>query len=193
LKKKKDGFPLSSLIISLSSYYGYKKDVIEMPCKVNQIPRQVPPQVWYQGPVVSVLMGGVLPFGAIFIELFFILGSLWLHQFYYLFPFLFLVFLILIVTCAEITIVMVYFQLIAEDYRWWWRSFLTSGCSALYMFIYSAVYFATRLHITRAVSIVLYFGYTFIISCLFFLMTGTVGFLSCQAFVGKIYSVIKSD
>ena len=95
-------------------------DAIEVPCKVNQIPRQVPPQVWYQGGVVSVLMGGILPFGAIFIELFFIFSSLWLHQFYYLFPFLFLVFLILIVTCAEITIVMVYFQLIAEDYRWWW-------------------------------------------------------------------------
>ncbi len=33
---------------------------------------------------------GVLPFGAIFIELFFILSSLWLHHYYYLFPFLFL-------------------------------------------------------------------------------------------------------
>jgi transmembrane 9 superfamily protein 2/4 len=98
----------SLLIQNKKRYYGYKRDVIEVPCKVNQIPRQVPPQVWYQGPLVSVLMGGVLPFGAIFIELFFILSSLWLHQFYYLFPFLFLVFIILIVTCAEITIVMTY-------------------------------------------------------------------------------------
>lgn len=180
-------------LVFAGAYWGYRKDAIELPCKVNQIPRQVPPQVWYQGPFVSVLMGGVLPFGAIFIELFFILSSLWLHQFYYLFPFLFLVFLILIVTCAEITIVMTYFQLIAEDYRWWWRSFLTSGCSALYMFVYSIVYFATRLSITRPVSIVLYFGYTTIFASLFFVMTGTVGFLSCYWFVSKIYSVIKSD
>lgn len=60
------------------------------------------------------MMGGILPFGAVFIELFFILSSVWSHQFYYLFSFLFLVFLILIITCAEISIVMCYFQLCSE-------------------------------------------------------------------------------
>jgi len=180
-------------LVFVGAYYGYKKDAVEVPCKVNQIPRQVPPQVWYQGPIVSILMGGVLPFGAIFIELFFILGSLWLHQYFYLFPFVFLVFLIACVTCAEITIVMCYFQLIAEDYRWWWRSFLTSGCAALYMFIYSVIYFATRLHINRLVSVVLYFSYTIIVCTLFFLMCGSVGFLSCFWFVNKIYSSVKVD
>ncbi len=29
---------------------------------------------------------------------------------------------ILVVTCAEIAIVMCYFQLCSEDYHWWWRS-----------------------------------------------------------------------
>ena len=33
-------------------------------------------------PAVSVLIGGILPFGAVFVELFFILSSLWLHQVY---------------------------------------------------------------------------------------------------------------
>ena len=40
-------------------------------------------------------------------------------QFYYLFGFLFVVFIILIITCAEITIVLCYFQLCSEDYNWW--------------------------------------------------------------------------
>jgi transmembrane 9 superfamily protein 2/4 len=70
-------------------------------------------------PMFSVLVGGILPFGAVFIELFFILTSMWLHQFYYLFGFLCLVFVILIITCAEITIVLCYFQLCSEDYHWW--------------------------------------------------------------------------
>ena len=70
-------------------------------------------------PAFSVLIGGILPFGAVFIELFFILTSMWLHQFYYLFGFLCLVFVILIITCAEITIVLCYFQLCSEDYHWW--------------------------------------------------------------------------
>ena len=76
-------------------------------------------QAWYMHPAFSVLIGGILPFGAVFIELFFILTSMWLHQFYYLFGFLCLVFVILIITCAEITIVLCYFQLCSEDYHWW--------------------------------------------------------------------------
>ena len=54
----------------------------------------------------------------------------WQHRFYYMFGFLALVFIILVVTCAEITIVLCYLHLCAEEYRWWWRAFLTSGAVA---------------------------------------------------------------
>ncbi|KAL0316486.1 UNVERIFIED_CONTAM: Transmembrane 9 superfamily member 9 [Sesamum radiatum] len=143
-------------------YVGFKKPAIEDPVKTNKIPRQIPEQAWYMNPFFSILIGGILPFGAVFIELFFILTSIWLHQFYYIFGFLFLVFIILLVTCAEITIVLCYFQLCSEDYLWWWRSYLTSGSSALYLFLYAAFYFFTKLNITKPVSGILYFGYMLI-------------------------------
>jgi len=101
-------------------------------------------------------LGGILPFGAIFIELYFIMNSLWFNRYlsfslvvtvthncffdcsiYYVFGFLFLVFSILVVTCCEVTILLCYFHLCAEDYHWWWRSFFTAGCTAFYVFIYS--------------------------------------------------------
>jgi hypothetical protein len=50
-----------------------------------------------------------------------------LSQLYVMFGFLFIVLLILVVTCAEISIVMVYFQLCNEDYRWWWRLVIVYG------------------------------------------------------------------
>jgi len=59
-------------------------------------------------------MGGVLPFGCIFIQLFFILNSLWSNQMYYMFGFLFLVFIILVITCSETTVLLCYFHLCAE-------------------------------------------------------------------------------
>jgi len=100
---------------------------------------------------------------------------------------------ILIITCAEITVVMCYFQLCAEDYHWWWRSFLTSGASALYLFLYSIFYFVTSLEIEQFVSGLLYFGYTLIMSIAFFVLTGTIGFYACYFFVRQIYSSIHVD
>lgn len=127
-------FGISLPLVFFGSYFGFKKPAADFPVSTNQIPRQIPDQVWYMNPYLSILMGGILPFGAVFIELFFILSAVWGHQVYYIFGFLFMVFVILIVTCISITIVMCYFQLCSEDYHWWWRSFLTSGASALYMF-----------------------------------------------------------
>lgn len=59
-----------------------------------------------------------------------------------------------------------------QDYHWWWRSFLTSGFTAFYLFIYCVHYFVTKLNIEGVVSTILYFGYTFIMVFLFFILTG---------------------
>ncbi|KAA3477615.1 transmembrane 9 superfamily member 10 [Gossypium australe] len=186
-------FGISVPLVFIGSHIGFQKPTIQDPVKTSKIPRQIPEQAWYMNPTFSILIGGLLPFGAVFIELFFILTSIGLHQFYYIFGFLFVVFVILIVTCAEITIVLCYFQLCSEDYRWWWRSYLTSGSSALYLFLYAAFYFFTKLDITKPVSGVLYFGYMLIVSYSFFVLTGTIGFYACFRFTRLIYSSVKIE
>eukprot|EP00058_Branchiostoma_floridae_P007674 XP_002593162.1 hypothetical protein BRAFLDRAFT_277886 [Branchiostoma floridae] len=186
-------FCVSVPLTFIGAYFGFKKRPIEHPVRTNQIPRQIPEQSFYTKPLPGIIMGGVLPFGCIFIQLFFILNSIWSHQIYYMFGFLFLVVLILVITCSEATILLCYFHLCAEDYHWWWRSFLTSGFTAFYFFIYSVHYFVSKLAIEGMASTFLYFGYTFIMVLLFFLFTGTIGFFSCFWFVSKIYSVVKVD
>jgi transmembrane 9 superfamily member 2/4 len=186
-------FGISVPLVYLGSHFAWKRDREEPPCKIMHIPRLIPEQPWYMHPMFAILVGGILPFGAVFIEIFFIMSSVWLHQFYYVFGFLFLVFIILAITCGEITIVMCYFQLCGEDYHWWWRAFLTSGSSALYLFMYSVLYFYTKLDIMKFVPGLLYFGYMALVSFTFFLLTGTFGFYSCLWFVKKIYSSIKVD
>lgn len=186
-------FGISVPLVFVGSYFGYKKAAAEDPVRTNKIPRQIPEQPWYMNPVFSCLVGGVLPFGAVFIELFFILTSMWLQQFYYLFGFLALVFVILIITCAEITIVLCYFQLCSEDYAWWWRAYFTSGSSAIYLFAYSCFYFYSKLPITKTVPMLMYFGYMTIVSYGFFCLTGSIGFYACYIFVRSIYGSVKID
>uniref|UniRef100_A0A8C5MXU0 Transmembrane 9 superfamily member n=1 Tax=Leptobrachium leishanense TaxID=445787 RepID=A0A8C5MXU0_9ANUR len=165
-------FGISVPLTFLGAYFGFKQAPVEHPVRTNQIPRQIPRQSLFTQPIPGILMGGILPFGCIFIQLFFILNSIWSHQMYYMFGFLFLVFIILLITCSEATILLCYFHLCAEDYHWWWRSFLTSGFTAVYLFVYAVHYFFSKLQITGIASTILYFGYTMIMVLMFFLFTG---------------------
>ena len=51
-----------------------------MPVRTNIIPKTIPDQMWYTHPLFAIALGGILPFGAVCIELFFIMSALWLHQ-----------------------------------------------------------------------------------------------------------------
>jgi transmembrane 9 superfamily protein 2/4 len=152
-------FGISCPLVLVGAHFGFRKKTIEYPVRTNQIARHVPSQPFYQNNFAVCVVGGVLPFAAVFVELFFVLSSLWMHQIYYLFGFLFLVLVILFITCSEVSIVLVYFQICSEDYHWWWRSFLASASCSIYLFIYSVFYYFTKLNVARFVSGLIYFAY----------------------------------
>jgi transmembrane 9 superfamily protein 2/4 len=176
---------------------------------------------------------------------------------YYVFGFLMVVFVILVITTIESTILLCYFHLCSEvsakkelgavsrrpafsalahpdcflcsfkNYHWWWRSFLTGGAAALYLFCYEILFYfrsvfspvqlslrlgtqialpvvdapnsaseknpCRRMEVSGSASFFLYTGYSVIASLLFWVMTGTLGFFGCFAFVRKIYSIVKVD
>uniref|UniRef100_A0A8C1HND3 Transmembrane 9 superfamily member n=1 Tax=Cyprinus carpio carpio TaxID=630221 RepID=A0A8C1HND3_CYPCA len=69
-------FCISVPLTFIGAYFGFKKSGIEHPVRTNQIPRQIPEQSFYTKPLPGIVMGGILPFGCIFIQLFFILNSI---------------------------------------------------------------------------------------------------------------------
>lgn len=186
-------FLVSVPLVGVGGYMGYRKRPAEFPVAVGKMPRPIPAQPFYWSLPVAVIVGGMLPFGAVFVELFFIYSSLWLGQFYYVFGFLLLTFIILVATCSEVAIVFCYFQLCNEDYHWWWRSFFLGGSLGFYVFLYSIYFFFAQLETIYMTTALLYFSYTGLISFFLFLITGTVGYHSCFWFVTKIYSYIKVD
>jgi transmembrane 9 superfamily protein 2/4 len=165
-------FVISVPLSIAGSWVGFKQLMADPPVRTNQIPRQIPQATGYLRLVPSMLAVGVLPFGAIFIELYFILQSLWSNRIYYMFGFLFLSFGLLIVTSAAVTIMMIYFLLCAENYHWQWRAFASSGASAGYLFAYSLLYWARMLSFSSFTGGLLYLGYSVLISFLWFVMTG---------------------
>ena len=50
------------------------------PCRVKTIARPIPLKKWYLTPQVIAIMGGLLPFGSIFIEMYFIFTSFWNYK-----------------------------------------------------------------------------------------------------------------
>eukprot|EP01116_Phalansterium_solitarium_P004253 TRINITY_DN151_c0_g2_i1.p1 TRINITY_DN151_c0_g2~~TRINITY_DN151_c0_g2_i1.p1 ORF type:complete len:595 (+),score=210.79 TRINITY_DN151_c0_g2_i1:115-1899(+) len=163
------------------------------PCRTKNFPRQIPPVPFYRALPFQMLMSGFLPFSAIYIELFYIYSAVWGHSSYQLFGILTIVFVILLIVTACITVALTYFQLSMEDYRWWWNSWLTGGATGLFIYAYSIFYYVWRSNMTGFLQATFYFAYMAVVCYFFFVMLATVGFLSSLTFVKRIYLNLKTD
>lgn len=165
----------------------------DAPCRVNVSERPVPTAPWYANPLFVIPATGLLPFGSIFIEMYFMFTSFWSYKFYYVYGFVLLVYVILFMVTVCTTIVAVYFILSAENYRWQWLSFLAAGSTSFYVFLYSIFYFYYKTKMTGLLQISFYFGYMFLFCVAMFFMCGTIGVWGAGTFVKKIYSSVKID
>lgn len=187
-------FGISVPLNVIGAFVGYKQKAYEFPVRTNQIPREIP----NAAPFLTILFAvfsGILPFGVVFMELVFILNSIWQNEIFYFFGFLGAVFLILVLTCAEVSIVLTYLQLSKESYHWWWPAFISTASSGLYVFFYSLIFLFTQpgLKGIHVVSTLIYTGYMLLGSFMFALGAGCIGFLSSFAFVRKIYASVHID
>ena len=97
-------------LVFFGAALGHHTKPFTYPCTINKVPKPIKPQKCVLNTKVVMTVGGLLPFAAIIIELSFIMDSMWsLTTFYYMFVFLFFVVQVLIITSAEISIVMTYF------------------------------------------------------------------------------------
>jgi len=193
------------LIILLIAFVGFPLTIIggiagrrtagsfEAPCRTKNFPREIPPIAWYRSLPFQMVMSGFLPFSAIYIELFYLYSSVWGHSTYQLFGILFLVAVILLIVTACITVALTYFQLSMEDHRWWWSSFLSGGSTGVFIYAYSIFYYIYRSRMSGALQASFYFSWMAIVCFFFFVMLGTVGFLSSLVFVRRIYKEIHID
>jgi hypothetical protein len=183
-------FPLSII----GSMRAKKQDnKFDPPCPPNVKERELPEIPWYRSAFGQMFMAGFLPFSAIYIELHYIFASVWGHRVYTLFGILTLAFIILLIVTAFVTLALTYFQIAYEDYRWWWRAFLSGGSTGLFVMMYATFYYIYRSEMSGSLQFVFFFGYMFLVSYGFFLMLGAVGYWMSSVFIRHIYETVKID
>lgn len=165
----------------------------DAPCRTKNIPREIPAIPWYRSVPTYMIVGGFLPFSAISVELYYIFATFWGRDQYTLYGILFVVFFILLSVTGSISIALTYFQLAAEDYRWWWKSVISAGSTGLFVFVYSLFYFYKRSNMSGFLQGVQFLSYTILICYIFFLMLGTVSFFASLKFIKYIYRNLKMD
>jgi MFS family permease len=192
-------------VVSIYAFVGFPLTVLggitgrrlsgtfEAPCRTKNFPREIPAIPWYRTLPFQMLMAGFLPFSAVYIELFYIYSSVWGHFYYTLYGILCLVFLILLIVTACITVALTYFQLSMEDHRWWWTSFINGGSTGIFIYIYSICYYIYRSNMTGMLQGSFYFAYMLVVCYFFFILLGSVGFFSSLLFVRSIYRNLHSD
>ncbi|CAK9177383.1 unnamed protein product [Ilex paraguariensis] len=180
-------FCISLPLTLFGGYLGARAPHIQYPVRTNQVLLEIPAlryPSWLQ-----VLWAGILPIGTLFTELFFIMSSIWLGRVYSVFGFLFIVLTLLVVVCAEVSIVLTYRHLYMEDWNWWWKSFFASGSVAIFVFLYSINYLVFDLKsLSGVVPVTLYLLYSlFMCACNrhswvpFFILVCAVLVLFCEA------------
>lgn len=166
---------------------------INIPVKVNSIPRTIPPQPWYMRGLTSYAALGVVPFAASYVELQSIFSSVWLGAGYHMFGFLTAAFGLVLVIVAQISIFSTYYQLNLLNYHWWWRSFAVSASYGLWLIAYCVFYYLFLSVVKGFWGMVLYFGYMALVSVMVSLIFGSIGFMASLTFVRIIYSSVKAD
>ena len=164
------------------------------PCRVNAIPRPIPEDVpWYGKPSGLIPLAGLLSFGSIFIELYYVLTSLWNYKFYHVYGFLLGVYSILTIVVGMTSIIVVYFCLNAENYHWQWTAFCSGASTAAYVFLYGIYYFIFKTQMHGFLQTVFYFGYMLLLSLNLGLLCGTIGHGAASRFVRAIFQNVKVD
>jgi transmembrane 9 superfamily protein 3 len=180
------------VIGTVAGRHGRLAALKDMP-RINQIPRIIPARPWYRSQWTFIVGGGILPFGSIFIELYLVFTSFWGYKLYYVYGFMLLVFVILVVVTACVSVVCTYFLVSAEDHRWAWTSFWQGASTAAYVFLYAVYFYFMKTKMTGFFMFAFYFTYMLMLCFGIAILCGTVGYLAASTFIRRIYRNVKTD
>jgi transmembrane 9 superfamily member 1 len=187
--------PLTIVGGILGRQHGMKRSrEIPFPVKTNRLCREIPKNnSVFTSMKFQIVATGFIAFWSIYLELKFVFQSLWLDsQVYSLYGILAVAVLLLFLLVTALTVLFAYFHLNAENYKWWWRAFLSGGAVALFFMIYCGYFYATS-QMSGVVQSSFFFLYSLLIAYAMALAAGAISFAATYHFVWFIFQNVKSD
>lgn len=182
------------LNVAIGCWLGFKAEKLQVPGKVAKSRREIPQKVpCYSYRLVTIGIGSVLIGACLVTEVFYVVTSLWRHQYYFMYFYLALGFLLMAIVAQTVSIVQTYIALSVGDYNWWWRSFMVgflvgahsyAVCTYYYFFLEPGSSFAME------VSFALW---SLLMCTLVGLVSGTNSFVGSYLFVKRIYKQVHED
>ena len=178
-------------LIFIGTIIGLSQQRIKFPCSVNPVPGilvsyNIP---WYLRIRYAWLLTGFPPFFSIFVELFYIMDSIWKQDYYALSKYLLLSIIILIIISSLIGILFTYLNLCKGNYKWWWKSFIVSATPSVYIILFS-LFYLFKLHFKKFTSVFIYINFMILFSIIIALICGSSGLFFTFLFLTNIYNKI---
>ena len=179
-------------LIFIGTVIGLSQQRITFPCSINPVPGILVTNnfPWYLRIRYAWLLTGFPPFFSIFVELFYIMDSIWKQDFYSLSKYSLLSIIILIIISSLIGILFTYLNLCKGNYRWWWKSFIASATPSAYIIIFS-IFYLFKLNFKKLTSVFIYLNFMILFSIIIALICGSSGLFFTFLFLKNIYSKIK--
>ncbi|GMT05531.1 hypothetical protein PENTCL1PPCAC_27705 [Pristionchus entomophagus] len=163
------------------------------PFRTRTIARELPRESCTRRTPMQAMLGGLLPFSAIAVELSYIYSTMWGRETYTLYGVIAIVCCILVVVTACCSIGLTYMQLAAENYHWWWRSTLIGGSISVYMFVYGVAFLLHSTSMRGTLQLTEFATHLGLLCYATALACGTISHVAAATFVQYIYSSVKSD
>lgn len=170
-----------------------KGSPFEFPTTINQLPRYIPQQSFFHSTFVSMAVGGFQAFVIIALDFHLILESMWTGlSFFESWGHAALSLVLCVICSAGASVLSIYMSISNEDYRWWWKAFMTSAAGGIYIFIYSLGYAVFSIRPTFG-GIMPYFIESTLMGFVSSLALGCSGFIGSFIFVCALYSALKME
>jgi transmembrane 9 superfamily protein 2/4 len=185
---------LNFVLSVIGSVLGMKSSAIEFPQEVNQLPRQVPPRGYIRATVLPSVFAAIFVYASPAATIHMLMMAGWTGtRPYYNFSGMLVNLVTLAIQAMTCGVLVTFWKLTSEDFRWWWASYKSAGGAVVVFAIYAIYFMRVWWRPDDLASSIVFIGVIVVLAVVFRLIVGAMSFIGSFAFVQTIYNTLKME